>query len=81
VFLLIPHTKSGIHHPDSVMWFKTGQHRVHADRASILDMFPTLLDYYGVSMAPRDGLERRGQSLVDRLALGRYRAQVAVAAA
>ncbi len=80
VFLLIPHTKSGIHHPDSVMWFKTGQHRVHAERASILDMFPTLLDYYGVPMAPRDGLERRGQSLVDRLSLGRYRTAIAAAA-
>jgi hypothetical protein len=80
IFHLIPHTKSGIHHPESVMWFKTGSHRVHAERASILDIFPTLLDYYGVAAAPHDGLARRGQSLVDRLALGRYRNQIAVAA-
>jgi hypothetical protein len=81
IFHLIPHTKSGIHHPESVMWFKTGSHRVHAEKVSILDMFPTLLDYYGVPMAPRDGLERRGRSLVDRLSLGAYRAPVASAAA
>ncbi len=80
LFYLIPHTKSGIHHPDSVIWLKTGIHHVHPDRVSILDVFPTVRDYYGVDDAPRDGLARKGSSLLPSLGIGRYRADFAVAA-
>lgn len=63
----IPHSKSGVHHPDSVLWFKTGRHQVPAEKVSILDMFPTLLDYFGAPMPRDQGGERRGRSLVAQL--------------
>ena len=50
------------------------------DRVSILDVFPTVRDYYGVGDAPRDGLTRKGSSLLPSLGIGRYRADFAVAA-
>lgn len=51
IFSKIPHTRSGQHHPDSVLWFKTGDHRVHEGRVSILDVLPTIMSHFGV---PRD---------------------------
>ena len=77
LFYRIPHTKSGAHHPESVMWFKTGRHRVAQEKASILDMFPTLLDYYGVTIPERDGQVRQGRSLLPELALRRQPARAA----
>ena len=47
VFYQIDGAKSGCHHPDGVLWIKTGAHHKHADKASILDLFPTLIDWYG----------------------------------
>lgn len=48
IFYALPHTKSGVHHPDSVLWIKSGEHRVHAERVSILDVVPTLLEHFGI---------------------------------
>lgn len=48
LFYLIDATKSGCHHPDGVLWFKTGDHQRHPDRVSILNVLPTLLDVFGV---------------------------------
>ncbi|MCO6419542.1 hypothetical protein JYK14_25740 [Siccirubricoccus sp. KC 17139] len=79
-FCRVPHIKAGMHHPDSVLWFKTGSHAVHPGRCSILDIFPTLLDYYGVTAAPADGLPRRGRSFADRIGLGRFAAALPLAA-
>ena len=81
VFYRIPHTKSGAHHPDSVLWFKTGQHRVEREKVSILDVFPTVLNYYGVDPARVPGPPRVGRSLAEELQLGRYRAPAMAAAA
>ncbi|WP_149541341.1 alkaline phosphatase family protein [Siccirubricoccus phaeus] len=79
-FYRVPHIKAGMHHPDSVLWFKTGHHAVHPGRCSILDIFPTLLEYYGVAAAPADGLPRRGRSFADRIGLGRFEAALPIAA-
>lgn len=68
LFYEIPHTKSGAHHPDSVLWFKTGTHQTYLERTSILNVMPTLLDYYGVAVPP----DRRGRSMLDLLGIGRF---------
>ncbi|MEZ6063093.1 MAG: alkaline phosphatase family protein [Planctomycetaceae bacterium] len=63
-------TKSGCHHPDGVLWFRTGNHRVHSDRVSILDVFPTVTEFFGVEYDSRDsasGHTRSGQSLLPLL--------------
>jgi hypothetical protein len=80
-FYRIPHTKSGAHHPDSVLWFKTGQHSVEREKVSILDVFPTLLDYYGADPARVPGPVRAGRSLVDELGLARQHRAPTVAMA
>lgn len=69
ILYMLPHTKSTIHHPESVIWFKSGSHQVHKEQVSILDIFPTVLDYYGVDTAPGDGFPRSGRSLVPLLGL------------
>lgn len=45
-FYLLPTVKSGAHHPESVLWINTGQHKIHPDVVSILDILPTILDYF-----------------------------------
>ncbi len=49
-FYLMDVKKSGHHHPDGALWFKTGQHRVHRQQVSVLDIFPTLLDFYQIQV-------------------------------
>lgn len=44
VFYRMEAMKSGRHHTDGALWIKTGEHRVHPDRVSILDIFPTIID-------------------------------------
>jgi hypothetical protein len=60
LFYRLPHTKTGVHHPESVLWFKTGRHRVHEERVSILDILPTILDHFDLDsrgVDPRFPLE------------------------
>jgi hypothetical protein len=59
-------TKSGCHHPVGALWIRTGQHRRHESRVSILDTFPTLVDLMGVDVPANP--ERRGASLYARMA-------------
>jgi hypothetical protein len=66
-FYKIDATKSACHHPDGVLWFKFGQHQRHQKPVSILDVFPTVLDYYSV---PWKGERLAGASLLDQC---RYR--------
>lgn len=71
IFYLIDGLKSGRHHPDGVLWFKTGQPREHAEKVSILDVFPTLSELMGGASGwtvTPTGLRRRGRSLVPFLA-------------
>ncbi len=41
--------KSGCHHPDGVLWIKSGQHKVHPEKISILEVLPMLLRHYGLA--------------------------------
>jgi hypothetical protein len=59
-------TKSGCHHPVGALWIRTGAHRKHEQRASILDTFPTLVELIGAGLPAR--AERRGASLLPLLA-------------
>lgn len=49
VFYKLDVVKSGCHHPNGVLWFKTGQHRDFPERVSILDVFPTILGFFDIS--------------------------------
>lgn len=44
LFYKIDAIKSGCHHPDGVLWFKTGTPKVYNDKVSILDVLPTILN-------------------------------------
>lgn len=63
VFYLIDETKSGFHHPDGLVWFRTGTHRVHTEKVSILDLFPTILDRLGVHVESENDQTYRGRVL------------------
>lgn len=53
VLYMIDATKSGRHHPEGVFWIRTGEHRVASERIFVLDIFPTILNLYGVE-PPRE---------------------------
>jgi hypothetical protein len=40
--------KSARHHPEGVLWLRTGEHAVHNEPVSILDIAPTIYDLMGV---------------------------------
>lgn len=68
LFYPIKTTKSGAHHPESALWFKTGNARFHDERVSILDVFPTVLDWFDATDGEQsDRLSRRGRSLASIL--------------
>lgn len=58
------HSKTGVHHPSSVIWFKTGRQAAVPNPVSILDVVPTLIDIFGgdVEKAKKD-LALGGKSL------------------
>jgi hypothetical protein len=70
VFRALPHMKSGVHHPESALWLKFGKHQVHRESASILDIVPTILEYFGIERTAVDP-ERRlhGSSLLPRMGI------------
>jgi hypothetical protein len=55
--------KSARHHPEGVLWIGTGEHAVHAEPASILDIAPTIYDLMGMGDAVGDDAVR-GVTLV-----------------
>ncbi|WP_417610068.1 hypothetical protein [Parasphingorhabdus sp.] len=59
-------TKSGCHHPDGCLWIATGDHAVHDDKVSILDIWPTIVELSGVQDRSS---ERPGKSLIPRFIL------------
>jgi hypothetical protein len=73
VFYRIPPIKSGAHHSDSVLWFKTGCASVAREKISIPDVFPTLLDHSSADPARVPGPLRTGRSLLPQLGLPRFR--------
>ena len=44
----IEEMKSGCHHEDGVLWICRGRHEIHAEKVSVLDIFPTVLGLCGV---------------------------------
>jgi hypothetical protein len=74
-------SKMTVHHPRSMLWIGTGQHAVHESRISLLDIFPTLLDYFGVDMPPDAGFTRGGVSVLSRTGMERHRRDQASLAA
>jgi hypothetical protein len=73
-FYALPHTKSGIHHPDSVLWFKTGRHTVHQEKVSILDILPTVLEFFDIDIRhePEVG-NRAGRNVFSGSSIASYR--------
>jgi hypothetical protein len=61
--------KSARHHPDGVLWVHTGEHTVHTEPVSILDIAPTIYDLMGVCSAVGEDAVR-GVSLVPRFCSG-----------
>ncbi len=49
VFHAMGAIKSGSHHPDGVLWIKSGEHKVHPEKISILKVVPMLLDHFGIA--------------------------------
>ena len=48
LFYAIHTTRSGRHHRDGALWFRTGAHRVVPGHVSLTDIAPTILDHFGV---------------------------------
>jgi arylsulfatase A-like enzyme len=57
--------KSAHHHPEGVLWMHTGEHAIHSEPVSILDIAPTIYHLMGVRNAVGDA-PARGASLVPR---------------
>jgi hypothetical protein len=65
-------SKMTVHHPRSMLWIHTGKRVQHETPLSILDIFPTLLDYYGAAAPTDSGFARTGQSFLPQTRLNRY---------
>jgi hypothetical protein len=58
LFYQIDGMKSGCHHPDGILWIRTGEAK-DAGRCSILDIFPTIMEALGrPDLVPADRLGR-----------------------
>jgi hypothetical protein len=49
LFYMIHTMRSGRHHPDGVLWFRTGRHRVAPEKVPLTDVAPTVLAHFGVA--------------------------------
>jgi hypothetical protein len=52
LFYLVDGHRSGHHHPEGVLWIRTGTGRVHPEPVSILDIAPTVLALFGIDAPP-----------------------------
>jgi len=66
-FYLIDATKSGYHHPDGALWIQYGGSHKHQDKVSVLDVFPTVLDFFNVTTPQLENNVYRGTSLLPTL--------------
>lgn len=48
IFYAFSAVKSGCHHPDGIFWIKSGIPKKHIEKLSILEIFPIILNYYGI---------------------------------
>jgi hypothetical protein len=74
LFYRIKEVKSGFHHPDGVLWLRTGRHSQHTPKVSVLDIFPTILDYFRVELPAEERSPYRGKSLLQILGAGQTNA-------
>lgn len=49
LFYAIHTTRSGRHHRDGALWFRTGEHRVVPGHVELTDIAPTILAHFGVA--------------------------------
>jgi len=49
LFYRIHTMRSGKHHPEGVLWVRTGQHRVVEERVPLTSIAPTVLQHFGVA--------------------------------
>jgi hypothetical protein len=69
LFYAIDAVKSARHHPEGVLWLRTGEQAIDTQLVSILDIAPTIYDLMGVdNEVGRDAV--RGASLVTRFRCG-----------
>jgi hypothetical protein len=59
LFYMVHSMRSGRHHPDGVLWVRSGRHRVVPGKVSLLEVAPTVLRHFGVAQPER----MRGQPL------------------
>jgi len=64
VFYALDVSKSGKHHPDGLLWFRTGDYHLHSDKQSILNVLPTLVSLQGVDLSQ---FKFQGDSFVHQL--------------
>ena len=65
LFYLMDIVKSGCHHPDGILWIRTGAGKVHDQRVSILDVLPTILDYFDVPRPMAGDKRPLGRSIIE----------------
>lgn len=49
LFNMVHTMRSGRHHPDGVLWVRTGQHRVHQEKVPLTAVAPTILSHFGIT--------------------------------
>lgn len=54
IFYALDVSKSGKHHPDGVLWFRTGQYQAHAEKQSILNVLPTIISLQKIDQSKLD---------------------------
>jgi hypothetical protein len=52
LFYMIHTMRSGRHHPDGVLWWRNGRHRVVEERVPLTAVAPTILAHFGVAPPP-----------------------------
>jgi hypothetical protein len=55
--------KSGCHHPDGVLWLKSGKHEVYRNKLSILEILPLILRHFNISQQRPVSVRAAGTSL------------------
>jgi hypothetical protein len=50
MFYRLEAMKSGMHHPDGMLWIRSagGKHRVHHEKVPLTAIAPTILDFFSV---------------------------------
>ena len=62
-FYMIDAMKSGCHHPDGALWFRTGTQQLHPEKVSILDIMPTVMGALGVPVPVNGAYPYKGRAL------------------